>query len=144
MAFSPGYKAYIGLDNAALSLQNLSTYADDFSFPQSVEQLEVTTFSAAGTYHKNFIPGLAGGDTVAVSGPLDTTLHSHVSACIGSQALVGSTFSLIYGPAGSVSGAPKISAEVWIAKYEPTTGVGGRAEFSADLQVTGAITNATW
>ena len=144
MAFTPGYKAFWQMDNAALSLQNLSTYADDFSLPISTEMLEVTTFSAAGTSSKRFIPGLTGGDTISVSGPTDTTLYSHITACIGSQSAVGSSFSVVYGPAGSVAGAPKQTCEVFVASFELSTGVAGRGEYSASLQVDGAVTNSTW
>lgn len=141
MAFKPGYAAYIGLDNAAGAIQNVSVYADNFSFPQTIEQLEVTTF---GSSVKRFIPGLAGGDTLSVSGPLDSTLHTQIANMLGTQAAGGSSFSLLYGPGGSVSGQVKQSVEVFIAGYTTQTGVGGRAEYSASLQVDGAVTNTTW
>lgn len=141
MAFKPGHLAYIGLDNAAGAVQNVSTYGDDFSFPYTVEMLETTTF---GSSVKRFIPGLAGGDTLSLSGPLDTTFHTQIAAMLGTQAAGGSSFSILYGPGGSVSGQPKQSAEVFIASYEISTGVGGRAEYSASLQVDAAVTHSTW
>ena len=141
MAFKPGHLAYIGLDNAAGAVQNVSTYGDDFSFPYTVEMLDTTTF---GSGVKRFIPGLAGGDTLSLSGPLDTTFHAQIAAMLGTQAAGGSSFSILYGPGGSVSGQPKQSAEVFIASYEPSTGVSGRAEYSCSLQVDGAVTHSTW
>lgn len=141
MAFKPGHGAYIGLDNAAGSVQNVSTYGDDFSFPYSVEMLDVTTF---GSSVKRFIPGLAGGDTLSVSGPLDVTLHSQIVGMLAAQAAGTAGFSILYGPGGSVSGQVKQTAEVYVASYETSTGVAGRAEFSASLQVDGAVTHTTW
>lgn len=141
MAFKAGKDAYIGLDNAAGAVQNVSTYADDFSFPYTVEMLDTTTF---GSSVKRNIPGLAGGDTLSVSGPLDTTLYSQIAAMLGTQSASGSTFSILYGPGGSVASQPKQSAEVFIASFEISTGVAGRAEYSASLQVDGAVTFATW
>lgn len=141
MAFKAGHNAYIGLDNAAGAVQNVSTYGDDFSFPYTVEMLDVTTF---GSSVKRFIPGLAGGDTLSVSGPLDVTLHSQIVGMLAAQAAGTAGFSLLYGPGGSVSGQPKQSAEVYVASYETSTGVAGRAEFSASLQVDGAVTHTTW
>lgn len=141
MAFKPGHSAYIGLDNAAGSVQNVSTYGDDFSFPYTVEMLDVTTF---GSSVKRFIPGLAGGDTLSLSGPLDTTLHSQIAGMLAAQAAGTAGFSILYGPGGSVSGLTKQSAEVYVASYETSTGVAGRAEFSASLQVDGAVTHGTW
>lgn len=142
MAFQPGHKAYIAIDNAAGSPQNLSQYADDFGFPQSTEMLEVTTFGTVGA--KRFIPGLNGGDTISVSGPLDVTLHSQIAAMKAAQDAGTAGFSVIYGPAGSVASQPKVSIEAYVASYEISTGVGGRVEFSASLQCDGAVTNSTW
>lgn len=144
MAFSPGYKAYILLDGANGAGTNVSTYADDFSFPQSTEMLEVTTFSAAGTNSKRYIPGLNGGDTISVSGPLDTALFSQITGMKAAQSGGTAGFTLVYGPAGSVASAPKVTAEVLVSSFEISTGVAGRAEYSASLQVDGAVTNATW
>lgn len=142
MAFRPGFRAYLGLDNAGGTLQNVSQYADDFSFPQAVEMLEVTPFGTAGV--KRFIPGLSGGDTVSVSGALDTTLHSQIAGMLAAQKAGTAGFSLEYGAGGSVSGQPKQTAEVYVATYEVSSGVGGRTEFSASLQVDGAVTNSTY
>lgn len=142
MAFRPGHLAYIGLDNAAGAVQNVSQYADNFSFPYTIEQLETTPFGTTGV--KRFIPGLAGGDTLTISGPLDTTLHSQVAGMIAAQAAGTAGFSVIYGAGGSVSGQPRQNAEVYVASYETSTGVAGRAEFSASLQVDGAVTHTTF
>lgn len=141
MAFKPGKDAWIGLDNAAGAVQNVSAYGDDFSFPYTIEMLDTTTF---GSSVKRQIPGLAGGDTLSLSGPLDTTFHSQIAAMIGTQAAGGSTFSIIYGALGSVSALPKQSAEVFVANYTTSSGVAGRGEFSCTLQVDGAVTHATW
>ena len=141
MAFKPGHGAYIGLDNAAGSVQNVSTYGDNFSFPQTIAMLDVTTFGSAV---QRFIPGLAGGDAVSVSGPLDVTLHSQIAGMLSAQAAGTAGFSILYGPGGSVSGQVKQTAEVLVSNYTTSTGVSGRAEFSATLQVDGAVTNTTW
>lgn len=144
MAFSPGYKAYILLDGANGAGTNVSTYADDFGFPQSTEMLEVTTFSAAGTNSKRFIAGLTGGDEVSMSGPLDSAFYSQVAAMKAAQDAGTTSFTLVYGPAGSVTSMPKLTAEALLSNFEITTGVGGRGEYSASLQIDGAVTNATW
>lgn len=141
MAFKPGYLTYLGLDNAAGAVQNVSTYADNFSFPNTVEMLEVTTF---GSTVKRFIPGLAGGDTLTMSGPLDVTLHSQFAGMLAAQAAGTAGFSILYGPGGSVAAQVKQTAEIYVASYEVSSGVGGRVEFSASLQVDGAVTNTTW
>ena len=141
MPFGAGTLAYIGLDNAAGAVQNVSGFADNFSWPQPVEMLDVSVF---GTNSKAFIPGLADGAEVSMSGPLHTTLATQLMNMKGTQQAGGSTFSLLYGPLGSVSGNPKVTAEVYVKQFEFSTGVAGRVEYSSSLQVTGAVTNGTW
>lgn len=139
-----GFKAYFTLDNAAGSPQNLSSYADDFEFPWDIEQLDVTTFKAAGTNSKDFIPGLTGGGQVSHSGPLDTTMYSHFTGIYAAQNAGTAGFTLEYAPAGSASGRPKITCEVYLATFTPSTSVSGRVEYSVSLQQTGAATFATY
>lgn len=141
MAFAAGTTSFVLVDNTAGSPTNLSGYADNFGWPQNVDQLEVSVF---GTAAKAFVPGLTDGDTISVAGPLDATLHTHLTALKAAQSAGSSTATVTWGPAGSVSGRPKISAETYVASYGVSVGVGGRVEFTASLQVTGAVTNSTW
>lgn len=141
MAFKAGTVSFVALDNAAGSPTNLSPYADNFAWPQTVQTLDVSVF---GTASKAFVNGLTDGDTVTMSGPYDVTLHTHLTAVKAAQAAGSSTCTIQWGPGGSVSGQAKVSAEAWLTSYQLQSGVGGRAEYSASLQVTGAVTNGTW
>jgi hypothetical protein len=141
VAFKAGTVTYIGLDNAAGAVQNVSPYGDNFSWPQPIDMLEVSAF---GTSAKAFIPGLTDGAQVTISGPADAALATQLAHMKGTMVAGGSTFSLLYGPLGSVSGLPKVSAETLVASFEYSAGVGGRVDFSATLQVTGALTNSVW
>lgn len=138
---SAGYKAFILLDGANGAGTNVSSYGDNFSFPQTVEMLETTPFGSAV---KRFIPGLAGGDSVDIGGPLETALHTQIGGMLAAQAAGTAGHTVVYGPMGSVAATPKQSAEVLVSNYTVSTGVGGRAEWSASLQVDGAVTNGTW
>lgn len=141
MAFKPGYLGFFMLDSAAGSLTNLSSYTDDVGVPQSRAMLEV---SVMGTAAKAFIAGLAGGDQVSIKGPYDVALHSHLGSLLAAQDAGTASHSFIWGPGGSVASQAKISGECLVASYAPTGSVGGRAEWTASLQITGAITNAVW
>lgn len=141
MAFKAGTVSYFALDNASGTITNLSPYIDKVDVPQTTQQLDV---SALGTGAKAFIPGLTNGDTIAISGPYDVTIHSHITGLKAAQEAGTASHSWIWGPGGSVSGQGKISAECLVAGYKLSTGVGGRVEWSADLQVTGAVTNTTF
>jgi hypothetical protein len=142
MAFKPGKTAYLAIDNPAGSLQNISAYADNIQFPQSVDPLDVTTFGTL--LARSFIPGLADGGQVSVSGPLDSALGTLIAANKAAQQAGTASFTCLYGPGGSVSGGLSQTAEVLIASFNVTTGVGGRVEYSASLQITGAVANATF
>lgn len=141
MAASPGFKAYLLLDGANGAGTNISSFADDVSLPQSVEMLDVSVF---GSTSKRFIAGLVGGDTIPVSGPLETALYTQLTGMVAAQSAGTASFTLVYGPAGSVASAPKQTVEVLVAGIEISAGVAGRGEYSATLQVDGAVTNATW
>lgn len=141
MAFKPGYIASLFLDNAAGTLTNLSPYIDSTDFPQNVDTVEVSAF---GTQAKAYIGGLSDGDTVSFSGPYDVTLHTHITAVKAAQAAGTASFSYQWGPGGSVSGQAKVTGECLLAGYSLSSGVGGRAEYTCSLQVTGAVTNGTF
>jgi len=129
------------LDSAAGSLTNLSPYIDDTTVPQTTQMLDVSTF---GTGAKAFIPGLTNGDTISLKGPYDVAIHSHLGSLQAAQAAGTASHSFLWGPGGSVSAQAKVSGETLLASYELKSGVGGRVEWSATLQITGAITNSVF
>jgi hypothetical protein len=137
MAFRAGTTTAFYLANAAQTLQNLSPYSDNISLPQSVEQLEVSAF---GTAAKAFIPGLQDGDTLTMAGPYDVVVHTQLTTAKSAGSLLG----FIWGPQGSVASQPRIAGSVYVAQYSVSTTVGGRVEYSASLQVTGALSNGTF
>jgi len=141
MAFKPGYIGHFSLDNAAGSLTNLSSYIDNVDVPQNVDMLETSVF---GTASKQFINGMQDGQTISISGPYDVTLHTHLTALKAAQAAGTASHSFQWGPGGSVASQAKVTGEVLLASYQLSSGVGGRAEYSASLQITGAVTNGTF
>lgn len=141
MSFKPGYLGYFALDNAAGAVTNIQPYSDDVSVPQTVAMLDV---SVLGTVAKAFIGGLSNGDTIPIKGPYDVAIHTHLTALLAAQAAGTASHSFIWGPGGSVASQAKVSGECLVASYQLQSGVGGRAEWSASLQVTGAVTNGTW
>jgi len=137
MAFKAGTTSAFYLANAANALQNLSAYADNLSLPQSTEQLDVSVF---GSSSKAFIPGLQDGDTLTMSGPYDVVIHTQLTTAKSAGSLLG----FIFGPGGSVAAQARSAGSVYVQNYSVSTSVGGRVEYSASLQVTGAVTNNTF
>ena len=140
MAFSPGYKGDFRLDNAAGSLTNLQPYIDTVSVSQPVESIDV---SVLGTVSKAFISGMTDG-SISLSGPYDATIATHLSGIRAAQTAGTASHSFQWGPGGSVASQAKITGECLLTSFDLSTGVSGRAEYSATLQVTGAVTNDTF
>lgn len=141
MAFKAGTASAFYLANVANALQNLSSYSDDLQLPQSVAQLDVSAF---GTNPKAFITGQTGGDQFSMSGPYDVTIHTHLTALMAGQAAGSAAAGFIFGPGGSVASQARSAGSVYVASYNTTTTVAGRVEYSATLQITGAISNGTF
>ena len=141
MAFRPGKDAFILLDGVAGTPINVSGYADNFSFPQPVDTIETSVF---GTVAKQFVPGLTDGGQVSMGGPLDVALGTMLAGLKAAQSAGSSTCTLSYSPAGSVAGQLKVNAECWLGSYEFNTAVGGRADYSSSLQITGVVAVTTW
>ena len=141
MAFKPGKGAFLALDNVAGTPIDVSAYADSLSLDQPIDTLDVTVF---GNNAKAMIPGLTDGGQLQLSGPLDVALGTFVARLKEAQSAGSSTMSIQYGPAGSVSGLTKQTAEAYVSSYSVSVVVGGRVEYSASLQITGAVTNGTW
>lgn len=141
MAFKAGHTTWFALDAITGTLTNLTPYVDNVDHPQTIEQLDVSVF---GTTAKAFIPGLTDGDTIGVSGPYDVTMYTHLTNLKAAQAAGSSTATFTWGPGGSVASQAKISGECYVSSVGLSSGVGGRVEYSASLQCTGAITNGTW
>lgn len=137
----PGVLAWVSLANAAGAAQVLTPYIDDAEVSQPMEMIEVSAF---GTLSKAFVAGLAGGGNFPVSGPLESTLYSHFGALYAAHSAGSAASAFIFAPMGSVATYPKTSGTVLVQNFTTKSTVGGRAEWSAQLQITGAVTNAVW
>lgn len=142
MAFRAGTTSAFYLANAAGALQDLSPYLDNISYPQTTAMLEVTGF---GSNSKVFIPGLGDGDQVSISGAYDPTPVAQLGSLRRVQTVGGSAAAgFVWGPGGSVAGQIRIAGSVWVPTLNPAATVAGRVEYSATLQITGAVTNGTF
>lgn len=138
MAFGPGYKAWIMLDGVNGAGTNVSGYADNFTFPQPVDAIDVSVF---GTAAKQSVAGMTDGGVISMSGPADPAFITILTNVKAAQAAGSSTSTVVYGPFGSVASTTKQTAEVWVTQCDVTTAVGGRVEYSASLQITGSVAN---
>ena len=134
--FRHGKSTVFKVDNNAGSLTDISNTLTDVSFPQSVDTAETSAFGASA---KSYVVGLSDA-TLSVSGNFDATVDAHLAAIVGKADSV----SFEYGPEGSTAGYVKYTGEALLTSYEKSGAIGDVVTYSAEFQVTGAITRGTY
>ena len=134
--FRHGKSTVFKVDNAAGTLTDISNTLTDVGFPQSVDTAETSTF---GSSAKSYVVGLT-DSTLSISGNFDATVDAHLAAVLGQAA----TLSFEYGPEGSTAGFVKYTGECILTSYEKSGAIGDVVSYSAEFQVSGAITRGTY
>ena len=132
--FAHGKSTDFAIDDTGGSSRNISDTLTDVSFPQTIDTAETTAF---GSSNKSYIVGLK-DTTISVSGIWDATVDGYLS---GTEP---ASRSFIFGPAGSTGGNVKYTGEAIITNYSQSNPVGDVVTFSADFEVTGAVTRGTY
>ena len=126
MAFVHGKDAAFLLDTSG-TLDNISTYLTDVSFPETVETADVTTL---GDSAKEYIVGLKDA-TISLSGKWDLTWDQLIDSTVGQAASL--TFN--YGPNGNAAPKVKYSGECYVTNYSISSGIGDAVSFSLEENV---------
>lgn len=134
--FRHGKSTTFKIDDSGGTLRDISNTLTDVSFPQSVDTAETSSF---GDSAKTYIVGLS-DSTVSISGNFDATVDGYLAGGIGAAA----TLSFEYGPEGSTAGYVKYTGECILTSYEKSGAIGDVVTYSAEYQVTGAVTRGTW
>ena len=137
MAFTHGKDSVFKLDNASGSLTDISSYVNNVDFPESADVSETTTLGSAGN-SKTYIAGLK-DSSISLSGLWDATADAIFGAVVGQSA----TLSYEYSPEGTASGKIKYTGEAILTSYSISSPVGDAVGYSADLQVSGAVTRGS-
>ena len=135
MAFTHGKDSVFKLDNSGGALTDISTYVNNVDFPETADVSETTTL---GADNKTYIAGLKDA-TISLSGLWDSTADAIFGAVVGQSA----TLSFEYSPEGTTGGNVKYEGEAILTSYAISSPVGDAVGYSADLQVSGAITRGT-
>jgi hypothetical protein len=136
MAFRAGTTSALYITTAGGSLSNVSPWADSASTDLSANQLDVSAF---GTQAQAFINGQTTGN-ISLGGPLDAPMHTILAGLYAS----GSSSPFIYGPGGSVATQARFAGTFNVASYNVSSSASGRVEYSATLQITGALAAGTF
>jgi hypothetical protein len=134
--FRHGKTASFKVDNAAGSLTDISDTLNSVSFPREAETLETTSF---GSSDRTYVVGFK-NQTISVEGSFDATVDTHLAAVLGQEA----TLSFEYGPEGTASTRTKYTGECLMTSYETSAGIGDVVSFSAEFQITGAVTRGAF
>ena len=132
--FAHGKSTDFAIDDTGGTSRNISDTLTDVSFPQTIDTAETTAF---GSSNKSYIVGLK-DTTISVSGIWDATVDGYLS---GTEP---ASRSFIFGPAGTTGGNVKYTGEAIMTNYSQSNPVGDVVTFSADFQVTGAVTRGTY
>jgi hypothetical protein len=134
--FRHGKAASFKVDNAAGSLTDISNTLNSVSFPREAETLETTSF---GSSDRTYVVGFK-NQTISIEGSFDATVDTHLAAVLGQEA----SLSFEYGPEGTTSTYTKYTGECLMTSYETSAGIGDIVSFSAEFQITGAVTRGAF
>ena len=133
--FVHGKSVDFALDDTSGTSRNISDTLNSVDFPEVTETADTTAF---GSSSRSFIVGLESA-TISISGLWDATVDGYMKG--GTEP---ASRSFIYGPAGSTGGNVKYTGEAIMTNYSISSPVGDVVTYSADLQVTGAVTRGTY
>ena len=125
----------IGSSGAPGTATAISDAVREIGFPRSIETGETTSF---GSSAKTYLVGLSDA-TISISGIFDATYDAQLAGLAG---IDGVAFE--YGPSGSTTGMIKYTGSCVMTSYELSSPVGDVVTFSAQFQVSGAITRAAY
>ena len=137
MAFEHGKGTVLKLDNSGGTLTDLSAYLNNVDFSRDVDTPESTVF---GNDDRTYIAGLRNA-TISISGFWESAA---LDALVGTILGQATALEFEYGPGGSTAGDIKYSGSCYCTNYSISNPVDGIVSFTADFQITGAVTRTTW
>lgn len=141
MAFFDSKSSKFFLDDTGSTERELTAYINDLGGLPGPRNLDEVT--ALGDSGAKFIPGLE-NVTISITGIFDDTATTGPDAVLGPLRTHTSAVDFNYGPKGNTGGFPKYSGTCWVTTYEVKSSVGSRVEYTATLQVEGAVTRGTY
>jgi hypothetical protein len=137
VSFVHGKDAVFSLDDGGGTLRDIKIYLNAVTGLPGARQLsEVTAFGDQGV--KN-IPSLANVQ-FSIAGHFDATATTGSFTVLNSLRTATATATAQYGPAGSGTGAVKMTAECWMNELTVDATVSDRVPIAASFQVDGVPT----
>lgn len=133
----------LGTKGSETSTTDVSDSVNETTLPEEVETGDTTTY---GNGARTYVAGLSNA-TLSISGVWNPTIDAHLADLVGNDIPVAFDF----GPAGNGTGAVKYSQTggagspgLLLTSYEISNPVGDTVTFSAEFQVSDAITRGTF
>lgn len=141
MSFVHGKGAVFSLDDSGGTLRSIRIYLNSVTgLPGARALSEVTAFGDDGT---KSIPSLANVQ-FSIGGHYDATATTGVATVLNGIRVATATSTFEYGPAGSASGALKVTGECWMTEYTIDASVSERVPIAGSFQVDGVPTLTTY
>lgn len=141
MTYVHGKDAVFSLDDSGGTLRTITINLNSVSgLPGARALSEVTAFGDAGT---KSIPSLANVQ-FSIGGHYDATATTGVATVLNGLRTATATSTFNYGPAGSATGALKVTGECWMTAYTIDATVSDRVPVAASFQVDGIPTLTTY
>lgn len=141
MAFVHGKDAVFSIDDSGGTLRNISASVQGVTgLPGARALSEVTALGDQGT---KSIPGLA-NVPFGVTGHYNAAASTGLATVLNGLRTATSTSTFEYGPAGSASGALKITGECWMTELTYDVSNSDRVPAQASFQVDGVPTLTTY
>jgi hypothetical protein len=134
--FTHGKSTVFKIDDSGGTLRDISNTLTDVSFPRSVDTAETSSF---GDSAKTYLVGLSDA-TISVSGNFDATVDGFLAGVIG----LATPLEFEYGPEGSTAPDVKYTGTCFLTSYEKSGAIGDVVTYSAEFQVTGAVTRGAY
>lgn len=125
------------LDNTSGTLVDLSVKTSSIDFGREQDLPEVTAFNGNGA--RAFAAGLTQG-SFSCEFFWDATIDAHLNSLIGHT----TALEFVYGPDGSTGGYRKYTGSCFMKSLSTPQQVGEVKKFSAEFQITGAVTATTY
>lgn len=134
MAFVHGKNTVFQVDDSGGTLRNISAYVTSVDMPQTADTAETTAF---GSTNKSYVAGVKDA-TVSIEGIWDPTVDGYL------YGIVGQTVSIEYGPEGATALDKKYTCEAICTSYTAPSSIDDAVKFSAEFQVSGAVTRGAY
>lgn len=134
--FRHGKAAVFKIDDSGGTLRDISNTLNSVSFPREAEVLETTSF---GSSDRSYVVGFK-NQTISIEGSFDATVDGYLAGALGAT----DSLSFEYGPEGSTATYTKYTGECFLTSYETSAGVGDIVSYSAEFQITGAVTRGAY